>query len=47
MRKVHVKAIGRKIDFVGIYIAESTSYFFNIIFNFIFKPLMAKKIFEK
>ena len=35
------------IDFVGDCIAESTAYFFVIILDFIFTPLIEIKIFER
>ena len=41
---VSVKIIGRNIDFVGNSITLSTSYFFVIILNFIFRLLSEMKI---
>ena len=38
-----MKAEGRKIEFVGYRIAESTVYFFVVILNFIFIPIIEMK----
>ena len=43
---VFVKTIGRKIDFAGNCIVESTAYYFDNIINFIFTPIIEIKIFE-
>ena len=37
---IFAKTIGRKIDFFGNFFAESTVYYFVIIINFIFYPLI-------
>ena len=40
---VSMKTVGRKIDFVGHCISESTAYFFFIILNFVLQLLLKSK----
>ena len=44
---ISAKKIKLKIDVIGNLITESTIYFFVIILNFIFTPLIEIEIFEK
>ena len=42
-----METISREIDFVGKVSADSTAYFFVIILNYIFTPIVRIKTFEK